>query len=101
MGKYRTFTPEFKAQVVLEILTGAKTQAQVCREHQLKDSMVARWRYEFVQNASKVFQRDHTTASQAAHIAELEQVIGRLTVQWELAKKVSTHLGLRLPPSES
>jgi transposase-like protein len=35
MSKHRSFTPEFKAQVVLEILSGAKTTAEVCREHEL------------------------------------------------------------------
>jgi transposase len=55
MAKYRTFTPEFKAQVVLEILTGAQTAAAVCREHHLKDSLVSRWKQEFLQDAAKVF----------------------------------------------
>ena len=33
MTKRRRFTPEFKAQVVLEVLTGARTAAEACREH--------------------------------------------------------------------
>jgi transposase-like protein len=32
MKQRRKFTPAFKAQVVLEVLTGAKRPAQVCRE---------------------------------------------------------------------
>lgn len=100
MRKYRTFTPEFKAQVVLEILSGTKSQAQVCREHQLKESIVSRWRAEFLQNASKVFQRESGTNQHEARIAELEQLIGRLTLQLEIAKKASTLLGLRPPRSE-
>ena len=97
MRKYRTFTPEFKAQVVLEIVSGRKSQAQVCREHQLKESLVSRWRTEFVQNASKVFQRESGLNQQDVRIAELEQLIGRLTLQLEIAKKASTLLGLRPP----
>ena len=31
MAKRRTFTPEFKAEVVLEVLSGATCQAEVCR----------------------------------------------------------------------
>ena len=34
MAKKRTFTPEFKLQVVLEALSGAKSNAEICREHQ-------------------------------------------------------------------
>jgi transposase len=31
----RQFTAEFKAQVVLELLSGAKSSAELCREHQI------------------------------------------------------------------
>ena len=33
MAKRRKFTPEFKAEVVLEVLSGATSQAEVCRCH--------------------------------------------------------------------
>ncbi|HUT86967.1 MAG TPA: transposase [Candidatus Heimdallarchaeota archaeon] len=33
MSKRRTFTPSFKAQVVLEVLTGVKGPAQACQEY--------------------------------------------------------------------
>lgn len=29
----RTFTPEFEARAVLDVLTGTATQAEVCRNH--------------------------------------------------------------------
>ncbi len=35
MVKRRVFTPDFKAQVVLEELRGVKDRADLCREHQL------------------------------------------------------------------
>ena len=31
MAKRRTFTPEFKAELVLEVLSGTTSQAEVCR----------------------------------------------------------------------
>ena len=30
MSKRRTFTPEFKAEVVFEVLSGGSSQAEVC-----------------------------------------------------------------------
>ena len=36
MAKRRKFTPEFKAEVVLEVLSGATSQAEVCRCHNLQ-----------------------------------------------------------------
>lgn len=46
MPKRRRFTAEFKAQVVLEVLTGVKSAAQVCREHAIKDTVLSRWKQE-------------------------------------------------------
>jgi transposase len=100
MAKYRTFTPEFKAQVVLEILTGAQTAAAVCREHHLKDSLVSRWKQEFLQDAAKVFQRDDANQDTEARIAELERLVGRLTLQLEISKKASTLLRQTRQPNE-
>ncbi len=42
----RTFTREFKLDVVRQVASGAKRPAQVCREHQLGESLLARWRRE-------------------------------------------------------
>ena len=32
----RNFTPKFKAQVALEVLSGVKSAAEACREYNLK-----------------------------------------------------------------
>ena len=40
----RSFTPQFKAQVVLEVLAGLKSQAEVARHHKLKPELIARWK---------------------------------------------------------
>jgi transposase-like protein len=42
MSKRRTFTPEFKARVVLEELTGVKDKAEICREYQLRPQVLSR-----------------------------------------------------------
>jgi transposase-like protein len=54
MASHRKFDPEFKAQVVLEVLTGAKTAAEVCREYHLKPDLFSKWKAQFVHNAAKV-----------------------------------------------
>ena len=40
----RSFTAEFKAQVVLEVLAGLRSQAEVARQHKLKPELIARWK---------------------------------------------------------
>lgn len=100
MAKYRTFTPEFKTQVVLAILSGNHSQAEVCREHHLKDSVVARWRQEFLEKAPTLFELSSQRRQDQARIAELERLIGRLTLQLEMAKKVSSLLDSRAKSNE-
>jgi transposase len=95
MSKHRSFTPEFKAQVVLEVLTGSKSAAEVCREHQLKETVFYRWKEEFLNQASKTFESDDQQLKNERRIAELEQLVGRLTLKLEIAKKVSSLLNVR------
>ncbi len=83
MATHRVFTPDFKLRVVLEVLTGVKRPAQVCREHRLKDSLLLAWRKTFAENAARIFQSPDRSED-AARIAELERVIGRLTVENEI-----------------
>ncbi len=99
MASHRKFDPEFKAQVVLEVLTGAKTAAEVCREYQLKPDLFSKWKAQFVHNAAKVFQTGEVIDPAQAQLAELERLVGRLTVELEAAKKAS--ILLRSAPSKS
>ena len=55
MSSRRTFTPAFKAQVVLEEVSGAKTAGQVCREHRLEAPLLSHWKQEFLKRAPQVF----------------------------------------------
>lgn len=55
MGKYRKYTPETKVRIVLEILRGEKSLAQVSRDYQIKDSLLYRWKGEFLEGAKQAF----------------------------------------------
>ena len=92
MKKQRKFTAEYKAQVVLEVLTGVKSAAQVCREYQLNDSTLSRWKQEFVEHAAEVFRRDKGSEEYEVRIAELERMIGQQAVALAALKKVSSFL---------
>ena len=98
--KRRRFTPEFKAQVTLEVLMGVKHSAEACREYSLKPEILSRWKAELVENAHLVFRSDEQRSQEQARIAELERLAGRLTLELEVAKKVSQSLGAALNRSE-
>lgn len=89
MQKHRTFKPEFKARVILQILTGEKSAAQICREHSLSDQLISNWKKQFLENADQIFDQARDASIEQERIAELERMIGRLTMELEAAKKAS------------
>ena len=92
MPKRRKFTGEFKAQVVLELLTEQKSIAQISREYNIKDTVISRWKKEFIERSPRLFEQGSITDERDQRIAELERMIGRLAVELEMAKKVSRFL---------
>ncbi len=92
MNKRRRFTPEVKSQIVLQLLSGEKSMAELCREHQLTTQMVGNWKQQFLAAAPQVFQRGEMDSAEQARIAELERMVGKLTMELEIAKKASSLL---------
>lgn len=92
MAQRRRFTGAFKAQVVIELLSGAKSAAELCRQHQLSPQLLAQWKSEFLERAPQVFEQDQIRSAEQERIAELERMVGRLTMQLEIAKKASALL---------
>jgi transposase len=82
----RTFTAEFKARTVLQILTGAHTQAELCRQYGLKPELIARWKDIALERLETLFRGEDQQGQDQARIAELERMVGRLTMELEVAK---------------
>ncbi len=96
MGKYTQYPAEFKAERVLEILSGVKTPAEVSREHGIKASLLGTWRQKFIEGAPTLFLRHAERDPAAVRVAELERLVGRLTLELDAAKKASTLLNSHL-----
>jgi transposase-like protein len=88
----RNFSAEFKAKTVLEIISGSKTAAEVCREYNLKADLVSHWKNEFLTKAVQVFENVTKVDPQQARIEELERLAGKLSLELEVAKKALTLL---------
>lgn len=92
MRKRRKFTPEFKARIVLEMLIDGKSLAQTSREYKIKDSLLSRWKAEFLERCPRVFEPGVRRDDRDERIEELERMVGRLAMELEMAKKVSRHM---------
>lgn len=96
MNKRRKFTPQFKSQVVLQLLSGERSMAELCREHQLTSQMIGTWKQQFLAAATQAFENAATSNVEQERIAELERMVGKLTMELEIAKKASRLLdGMR------
>ena len=96
----RKFTAEFKAKVVLELISGEKGLMQASREYEIKDSVLSRWKQEFLERAAQVFELPRSVNPQEERIAELERMVGRMTLQLDMAKKVFERSGYPAKGSE-
>jgi transposase-like protein len=92
----RVFTPTFKAEVVRDLLTGKRTHAELCREHQLSPSLLTLWKESALERLHVLFQAEQQRDPEQTRIAELEQLVGRQTLELEVLKKAS-----RLLPGNS
>lgn len=85
----RSFSPQFKAQTVLDLLTGVCNQAEICRQHQLSPQLLSRWKATVQEKLHCLFEEDSQQTPEQARIAELEQLVGRQALELEILKKAS------------
>ena len=93
MAKRRRFTPQFKVEVVIEALMGQSSQAELCRKHNLSDEQLSKWKHQLLENAATLFESpDKSSNDYKEQIAQLEQLVSRLTIALDIQKKASTWL---------
>jgi transposase-like protein len=88
-----TYSPEFKAKVVREVLREDKPVSQVAAAHGIHPNLVTQWRDHALSGMTSLFSRTKETdwaAKEAAHEQEKQELyaeIGRLTTQLSWLKK--------------
>ncbi|ACL75215.1 IS3 family transposase [Ruminiclostridium cellulolyticum] len=92
MKKRRTFTPEQKTKIVLEVLKEAQTLTEIAAKYEIQPNQLTRWKSEFIKNANRDFSDDADETEQLkqvheAQIDELHRQIGQLTVERNWLKK--------------
>jgi len=93
--KRRSFTPEFKAKIVLEALSGIKEINELAAEHKIQPNLIRNWKREFVENASKAFdsKADEKYTEKIDELQDenddLAKKVGRQSIQIDWLKKKS------------
>lgn len=81
---------QFKFETVMEVLRGEKPIAQICRERAVTDSLVYKWRSEFLSKAPEIFEKGKSNGEHnelAERVAELERLVGQLSMENMLLKR--------------
>lgn len=55
MAKRNTYTPEYKAKIVIEILEGEQTISEIASREGINVNQLKNWKKEFLENASRAF----------------------------------------------
>jgi transposase-like protein len=72
---------------MLEPLSGEKGLAQAIRKYGIKDRILSRWKQDIFAKAAQVFEQPKEVQEREVKIAELERMVGKLTMQLKLQKK--------------
>ena len=86
----RNHSRQFKLDCVRQVATGQKRPAQLCREHNLSESVLLRWRKEYEARGEEAFTEKQASSREEAleaKVAELERFCGKLSLENELLKK--------------
>lgn len=88
MARHRSFSFEFKRQLVTDILERRVGMREMARQHSLSRNLIRLWieKYEAGQLTDEVADAAHI-AEYEAKIAALERKVGQLTMEVDLLKK--------------
>jgi len=89
MRNQRTYSQEFKRQVVEELLSGESRPAQLCRRHNISSSLLYHWKKQY--GRGKFNNEPTADAALKDRIEKLERLVGRLTLENEFLKKGLVH----------
>lgn len=96
--KKRTFSAEFKANLVLETLQGERELNQIAVENEIAPNLLRNWKGEFLEKAAMIFdsKRDEklkeTLREKEEETERLYKKVGQLATEVDWLKKKSNDL---------
>lgn len=86
--KYRTFTAQQKIEIVLAGMRGDRSIKEVCRDHEIAETLYYTWRDKLLEGGRAVLAgKEERTGEKELRrrIRELERALGRKTYELEIA----------------
>ena len=85
MRNQRSFSIEFKRQVVEELLSGESRPAQICRRYNIQSGLIYHWKKQY--SRGKFNNEPTEEGALRDRNEQLERLVGRLTLENEFLKK--------------
>lgn len=94
MKNRKSYSPELKAEAVLKVLKEESTLAQVASEYEIHPVLLAKWKTQFLRDASVVFRDERKPLTEMKtkyekQVDELYREVGKLTTRLNWLKKKS------------
>lgn len=103
-----TYSPEFKAKVVLEVLQGDHSIDEVAHDYSVSPNLLRNWKKEFIANASNAFDNSKLAKEAKRKEASLEKeknqmlkTIGQLTLERDFLQDCFRQTGRPVPQIDS
>lgn len=94
MKNRRSFTPEEKARIILEVLASEQTLAEIAAKYGVHSNQLQRWKKQFLENASAAFKTE--TSGESKELQKIEEEkdallkkVGQLSIEVDWLKKKS------------
>lgn len=102
MIKRRKFTPEQKAQIVLELLKEHKSLSELAAEYEIHPRQLQRWRSEAIEKIHLIFTKasdevEKLQKKPESEVEDLTKQIGQLSIEVNWLKKI--WLQVKITPS--
>jgi transposase len=89
MRNQRSFSLEFKRQVVEELMSGESRPAQLCRRYNITSSVLYHWKKQY--SRGKFNNEPTEEGALRDRVEKLERLVGKLTLENEFLKKGLEH----------
>jgi len=85
MRNQRSFSVEFKRQVIQELLSEESRPVQLCRRYNISSSLLYHWKKQY--SRGKFNNEPNEEAALKDRVEKLERLVGKLTLENEFLKK--------------
>ena len=102
---YQHYSPELKAKIVLQVLSGEKELGEIAKENNINPNLIRKWKGIFTEKASMIFEEPDKEAVEAKRKeANLEKkqkqmltTIGQLTLERDFLQDAFRRSGRPVP----